>query len=171
MPTQPAAAARVRRVRILLGLFVVGLVLSGLTAFALETELRLVASLVGIDPARPDPDASTLERWLARVTRGVVETNERHPFIAYGTDWLAFAHLVIALAFIGPLRRPADHVWVVTWGMLACVAVIPLALIAGEVRQIPWWWRLIDCSFGAIGIVPLWLARREMVKLGTGATA
>ncbi|MDB6032636.1 MAG: hypothetical protein JWM16_2974, partial [Verrucomicrobiales bacterium] len=32
--------------------------------------------------------------------------------------------------------------------MIACVAIIPYAFVFGAVRQIPIWWRLIDCSFG-----------------------
>jgi hypothetical protein len=55
--------------------------------------------------------------------------------------------------------------------MLACAAVIPLALIAGAVREIPFWWRLVDCSFGVIGIVPLWLCRRAIGELRRLETA
>jgi hypothetical protein len=77
----------------------------------------------------------------------------------YGTDWLAFAHIVIAIAFIGPLRDPVKNVWVVQFGMIACVLVIPTALICGQIRGVPFYWRLIDCSFGVIGIIPLWLSR------------
>jgi hypothetical protein len=33
--------------------------------------------------------------------------------------------------------------------------VLPLALIAGPIRGIPFYWRLIDCSFGVIGVLPL----------------
>jgi hypothetical protein len=29
-----------------------------------------------------------------------------YPFLAYGTDWLAFVHLVIAVAFVGPFFDP-----------------------------------------------------------------
>jgi hypothetical protein len=32
-----------------------------------------------------------------------------YPFLAYGTDWLAFAHIVIAVFFIGPLVKPKDY--------------------------------------------------------------
>jgi len=39
--------------------------------------------------------------------------------------------------------------------MIACVAIIPLAFIAGTIRDIPLHWRLIDCSFGVFGIIPL----------------
>jgi hypothetical protein len=49
-------------------------------------------------------------------------------------------------------------VWVVQFGMIACAAVVPLTLIAGAVRGIPWGWQLIDMSFGAVGIVPLLMA-------------
>ena len=33
--------------------------------------------------------------------------------------------------------------------------MIPLALICGPIRGIPFYWRLIDCAFGEIGIIPL----------------
>jgi len=45
------------------------------------------------------------------------------------------------------------------------VAVIPTALIAGGLRGIPHWWRLIDCSFGVLGIMPLWVARLYVKRL------
>ena len=56
---------------------------------------------------------------------------------------------------IGVFRDPVRIVWIIVWGMIACVAVIPLALIAGPIRGIPWGWTLIDCSFGIVGVVPL----------------
>ena len=68
---------------------------------------------------------------------------------------MAFGHIVIALFFVGPLIRPKEGRSVIYAGMAACVLVIPLALICGEVRGIPLYWRLIDCSFGVFGIIPL----------------
>lgn len=143
----------VRAIRIWLVIFIVGLVISGLTAFPLEAELRAAASLLhatvvgGWMPQLTD--------WIDRVRDAVIVTNGRYPFLAYGTDWLAFAHLVIAIAFIGVFRDPVRNVWIIVWGMIACVAIVPLALIAGPVRGIPWGWTLIDCSFGVVGIIPL----------------
>lgn len=154
-----------RRVRVILVLFVVCLVLSGLTAFPLNLELRHLSSLFGIDEAAPAESYSGLRFWIARVAEGLRETYSRYPFIAYGTDWLAFAHLVIAVAFIGPIRDPVRNIWVVTFGMIACVGVIPLALIAGWYREIPLYWRLLDCCFGIFGFIPLWLARRYILRL------
>jgi hypothetical protein len=142
----------ITQVRCWLLVFVVGLVLSGVTAFPLVTESRLLADIVDIE-------------FIDRVRDGLAETNRRYPFIAYGTDWLAFAHLVIAVAFWGPYRDPVRNVWVVRFGMIACLAVIPLALIAGPIRGIPVWWLFIDISFGVVGIVPLILADRGIRKL------
>ena len=47
-------------------------------------------------------------------------------------------------AVIGPLRDPVRNVWVIQWAMIACVAVTPLALIAGSVRGIPFGWMLVE---------------------------
>src|SRR5262245_10011683 len=164
LPNEPAAHIT-RRVRVLLVLFVIGLVLSGLTAFPLPTELRILSSMLGIDPAAAPGTYPGLQHWIATVARGLQETHDRYPFIAYGTDWLAFAHLVIAFAFLGPLRYPVRNIWVVTFGLVACLGVIPLALIAGAIRQIPLYWRFIDCSFGLFGALPLWYARKDILLL------
>ena len=53
--------------------------------------------------------------------------------------------------------------------MIACALVIPLALIAGLIRGIPFFWRVIDCSFGVVGIIPLWLARRAIRRVATAS--
>src|SRR4030095_13145909 len=163
----PSATQIRTRIRLMLTVFMVGLVLSGLTAFPLETELRILSSLVGVDPATPPSRYSGLQHWIAIVGQGLRETYAKYPFIAYGTDWLAFAHLVIAIAFIGPYIDPVRNSWVVTFGIIACLGVIPLALIAGEIRQIPFYWRLIDCSFGILGIIPLMLVRKDTIILQT----
>ena len=136
--------------------FIICLVLSGLTAFALETELGW---LVGDWPIGKNGD---LYIWVLKVYEALKDINSRYPFLAYGYDWLAFAHLVIALAFIGPLRDPVRNKWIIEFGMLACVLVFPLAFIAGGIRGIPIYWRLIDCSFGLIGLLPLSICYRKI---------
>ena len=92
---------------------------------------------------------------MLTVRDGLREMYAAHLWIAYGTDWLAFAHLVLAVFFIGPWRDPVRNVWVLRAGIIACVLVLPLALICGPLRGIPLYWRLIDCSFGVFGAVPL----------------
>jgi len=49
--------------------------------------------------------------------------------------------------------------------MIACALIVPLALICGPLRGIPFVWQLIDCSFGVFGIIPLWLARRDIRRI------
>lgn len=153
------------RIRVLVTVFVFCLVLSGLTAFPLEAELRILARVLGVDESAPPGEYDGLRYWIATVAEGLRETNARYPFIAYGTDWLAFGHLAIAVFFVGVLLDPVRNAWVVTAGMIACLGVLPLALIAGEVRGIPLYWRLLDCSFGVVGIAPLWLCRTYIRQL------
>jgi hypothetical protein len=148
------------RVRFWLIVMVVGLVVSGVTAFPLDHESAL---LVRVADALPTP--RFMLQWLHTVRGGIAQTWSRYPFIAYGTDWLAFAHLAIAAAFWGPIRDPVRNVWVVRWGLLACAGIIPLALACGPLRGIPWWWSLIDMSFGIFGAVPLLIAYRLIRRL------
>jgi len=155
---------RLRWIRLVLGFFVVGLVLSGLTAFPLRWELRLLTSWFG-DGTTIGNTFPGLAHWLSHVREGLESTAREYPFLAYGTDWLAFAHLVIAVAFLGPLRDPVRNIWVVEFGMIACLMVIPLALICGPIRGIPFCWQLIDCSFGIFGLIPLAIVRRMIRSL------
>jgi len=111
------------------------------------------------DAASPD-GCSSVTAWLITVRNGPSDTYARYPWVAYGTDWLAFAHIVLAILFIGPLRDPVRNLWVIEFGLIACVLVIPLAMICGPIRGIPFTWRLIDCSFGGVGFLVFWPARR-----------
>jgi hypothetical protein len=141
--------ANLQRVRLLLTVVIAGLVLSGATAIPLQTELKLLAEWID-------------HPWIIKVRDALTDTYAKYPFIGYGTDWLAFGHFVIAIAFIGPLRDPVRNIWVIEFGMIACVLLIPFALVMGEIRGIPMGWRLIDCSFGVFGFIPLWLCRKYL---------
>jgi hypothetical protein len=147
------------RIRLMIGTFVLLLVLSGVTAFPLYTELKWFH-----DHPQFPPD-SVLTTWLEKVWIGIRGMHDNYPFMAYGYDWLAFAHLVIAMAFIGPWKNPVRNIWIIEWGVLNCLAIIPLAVIMGPIRGIPWYHILIDCSFGIIGIIPLWVTRSWIKKL------
>lgn len=154
-----------RRIRCVLVVFVLGLVLSGVTAFPLIHELNLLVSMLGGDEAVSPASRGMLLSWLVAVRDGLVDTQVKYPWMAYGTDWLAFAHIAIAVFFVGPLVDPVRNIWVLRAGLIACALVIPLALICGEVRGIPFGWRLIDCSFGIVGALPLWYCLRLVRKL------
>ena len=136
------------RCRFALGAFILGLVLSGATTFPLLHELELLAQLLGIPVAAAPASQSGLAFWIATVCGSLRATHAEYP-------WLAFGHLTIALFFLGPWREPVTNAWVLKIGLVACAGVVPLALICGPIRGIPFYWRLIDCSFGVIGALPL----------------
>jgi hypothetical protein len=156
---------RLKYIRLLLGVFIFALVLSGLTAFPLLWELRLLTSWFGEGTAI-GTSLPGLAHWLTFVRTGLENTGRDYPFLAYGTDWLAFAHIVIGIAFLGPLKDPVRNIWVVEFGMIACLLVIPLALICGPIRGIPFCWQLLDCSFGVFGLIPLAIVRKLILSLG-----
>jgi hypothetical protein len=159
--------ARLRRIRYWLVFFIIGLVLSGVTAFPLLAELRWLDGLLREDWV---PAPAALVDFIGTVRAGAETADRDFPFLAYGTDWLAFAHLVIAMAFYGPLRDPVRNLWVIHWGMLCCVAVVPLALIAAPIRGLPWWWIPIDISFGLFGVIPLLIVRRHILALAAATS-
>jgi hypothetical protein len=152
-----------RTVRLLLAFFMAGLLVSGLTAFPLVVEVNALAELAG-EGTQTEAAWPEMARWISLVQRGLNDVADRYPFLFYGTDWLAFAHIVIAVAFIGPLRDPVKNIWVIEFGMIACALVIPLALIAGPIRGIPFFWTLIDTAFGVFGILPLAVAHRQIKR-------
>jgi len=154
-----------RRIRVWLAVFIVGLVLSGITAFPLVTELHWLDAVLHSNILQPIAQSTHLLPWIERVDEALSTTYARYPFLAYGTDWLAFAHLVIAVAFIGPFVDPVRNKWVITFGLIACAGVVPLAFIAGPIRGIPLPWRLIDSSFGVFGSIPLLICHRSIALL------
>ena len=151
-----------RRIKVLTSLFIVGLILAGATAIPLKWELDVLASLTGADAN----STGLLAEWIRHVHTALNQTAAQFPFLFYGTDWLAFGHFVIAIAFIGALRDPVRNCWLFTFGMISCVLIVPYALIFGGLRGIPIWWRLVDCSFGVFGFVPVWLCKRWAEELG-----
>jgi hypothetical protein len=143
----------------------IGLVLSGATAFPLVWELETLARWLGASANATPEQYLGVTHWIVEVRNALRETDAQYPFLAYGYDWLAFAHLVIVVAFIGPYKDPVRNKWVIDWGLICCAAILPLALICGPLRGIPFGWRLIDCSFGIVGAIPLWLCRIYIRRL------
>ena len=141
----------------LLCLFViVGLVLSGVTAFPLLAELNLVSSwLVGGDGSLAPDQYTGFRHWVLRVREGFEDTYAHYPFMGYGTDWLAFAHISIAMFFIPVYLNARKYIGNIYVGIITSVLVIPIAMICGQIRGIPIYWRLIDSSFGVVCAVPL----------------
>jgi hypothetical protein len=141
-------------VRPLLLIFIVSLFISGLSAIPVHLELSMLQEF--FLPTSP------IGYWISEVHSAYNEVDASHPFLFYGYDWLAFAHFILAILFIGPYRDPVKNLWVIQVGIIACILVIPFAFIAGHFRGIPLGWRLIDCSFGIIGCLILWPALTQV---------
>jgi len=137
--------------------FIISLAFSGITAFFVETELRLLLDYFNFSPI--------INGWLHHVHNVLADLNNNQPFISYGYDWLAFGHLIIALFFVGALKSPIENNWVIQYGMIACVAIFPVAFIAGYFRGIPILWQIIDCSFGIFGFILLYIINKKIVQL------
>jgi len=137
--------------------FMTMLTLSGITAMPVEWELSIVVKFFD--------DHSPLGSWLNEIHFAVQETGKKFPFLFYGYDWLGFAHMLIAIAFIGPYKDPVKNKWVIEFGTIACFLIIPFALFIGYFRGIPFWWRLIDCSFGVFGLIPLGICYNKITEL------
>lgn len=155
---------RLHLIRNILIFFMLALAASGLTAVPLQWELNLLNRLAGVGSVVGEW-LPWLGEWVGRVNTGVQNGYGEYPFLAYGTDWLAFGHIVIAISFIGAIKDPIRNRWVIEYGMIACILIIPWALIFGAVRGIPILWGMIDMAFGIFGLIPLWLARREVLRL------
>ena len=140
--------------------FIFGLVVSGATALPIPTEIALGERLLGDDFTAGGRLPSPVAAWLRTVRDAVETTAQQAPLMLYGTDWLAFGHFVIALAFVGAFRDPVRNRWLFQFGMAACALVPVWALVFGHIRGVPLWWRMIDASFGVVGFVPMWLCDR-----------
>lgn len=147
-----------RFIRHWLAFFVIALVLSGLTAVPLVT---LTAWLVDLTA----PFGGALHGWAAHAAAAVAHVDATYPFLFYGTDWLAFAHVVIGLAFLGPWRDPVRNKWVIEWGLWCCALVLVLAFVWAPFRGIPFFWRCVDASFGVFGAIPLLLVLKRINRL------
>lgn len=146
---------RTRKIKIVTVFFMAALAVSGLTAIPVKTEI------VWLQNAVPT-SWGTIQQFLSTIRNALYSCDET---ILYGFDWLAFAHVVIAILFIGVLRDPVRNIWVVEFGMIACILILPFAFVMGHERGIPLWWQLIDCSFGVFGILPLGYVRHLILEL------
>jgi len=133
------------------------LAISGITAMPVEWELSIVVKFFD--------QKSFVGSWLSDILYAVKDTARKYPYLFYGFDWLGFAHIVLAIAFIGPYKDPVKNKWVIEFGAVACLLIIPFALLAGHFRAIPILWRLIDCSFGILGLIPLSICYNKITEI------
>lgn len=154
----PSRVGWKRGVRIHILCFITMLILSGITAIPLQYEL---AYIVQHDSYLPNNWAL----WLKKIHEAIQYNGKHFPYIQYGTDWLAFAHISIAIAFIGPLINPFRNIWVLQFGMIISVLIFPFALICGHIRQIPIFWQFIDISLGFFAFIYLLFIYKKIKKI------
>ncbi|MFZ5912508.1 MAG: hypothetical protein ACOYYU_21090 [Chloroflexota bacterium] len=151
-------------IRSILVFFAMALGLSGLTAIPLQFELGILVSVAG-EGTMAGEALPSLGSWISLVHRALTELYRDYAFLAYGYDWMAFGHFVIAIAFLGAARDPLRNKWVIEFGMIACVLILPYAFLLGALRGIPLFWRVIDMLFGVFGVAPLLVAWKMVRKL------
>ena len=160
------AIKKIRYIRLLMALAIAGLLLTALVSFPIVTHTGYLAGFAGSKSWLGEM-LPALGSWVDYVAGAVASTDQSHPFLFYMSDWLVFAHIAIALFFVGAYRDPIRNIWIIEAGLITCVLIIPLATIAGEIRGIPLWWRLGDMSFGIVCFIPLWIARKWTRDLST----
>jgi hypothetical protein len=88
--------------------------------------------------------------------------NENYGFLLYGYDWLAFAHICLAILFAGAARDPVRNKWIIQCGLVMCALIPVLAAICIPIRGIPFIWFTIDFAFAPAAALPLWIALRDV---------
>ena len=129
----------------------IGLVISGVTAFFIPQGLSFLANVT--QAAIPDHH---LSHWILSLENIALTLDTHAPSFWYGCDWLAFAHILFALLFQGLYKDPVRNYWLIDFGLIACILILPTAFIMGEIRQIPLIWRVLDCGFGFIAAIVLY---------------
>ena len=98
----------IQTIRGLLLVFMTALFLSGLTAIPIQLELSFLLKIF----SKP----TQFHNWLEKVLSAYQNVNNDTPFLLYAYDWLAFAHFILVVLFIGPYRDPVKNIWVIEFG-------------------------------------------------------
>jgi len=158
-----------KQIRFWLILFFLGILFGLHTVVFAEVETAFFAKHLGRGAAM-ETTLPVVSDWIEQLHVSVSETYEKHPAIAYCMDWLSYACIVFAIFIIGAIKDPVRNIWIIQVYMIACVLAFLLPFIVGPMRQIPVFWRFLDCSFGLIGFIILWIAYQLTKKLQTAQT-
>ena len=142
----------------MLGIIVFGLVMSGITVWPAVPELKMAVRIVWGD----GESTSVLHSFVLQAIEGLESVEANYPFMLYAHDWLAFAHIMLAILFAGAIRDPVRNVWIVQCGLIMCVLVPILAGICIPARGLPLIWFWIDFAFAPAAALPLWIALRDI---------
>lgn len=147
-----------KRAKLMLWVVTAGLFISGVTVWPAITELKIgVKILWGSGETN-----GALHQFVLQVIEGLEAVKKDYHFLMYGYDWLAFAHICLAILFAGAIKDPVRNKWVVQCGLIMCALIPILAGICIPYRGIPWFWFLIDFAFAPLAAVPLMIALRDI---------
>lgn len=156
-----------KRARIMLGIVVFGLLVSGVTVWPAVPELKLAVRMVW-GPAAP---VGVLHAFVLRAIEGLEHVQANYPFMLYAHDWLAFAHIMLAFLFAGAIKDPVRNKWIVQCGLVMCASIPLLAGVCIPIRGLPSCWFWIDFAFAPAAAWPLWIALRDILKVERQADA
>jgi hypothetical protein len=142
----------------MLTIVAVGLFLAGVTVWPAVSELKAAVNWIWGQKAA----TGELHGFLLKAIEGLEDTRVRYPFLLYAHDWLAFAHIALAILFAGATRDPVRNKWIVQCGLIMCALVPVLGGICIPLRGLPGWWFWIDFSFAPAAALPLWIALRDI---------
>jgi len=125
-----------KRAKVMLGIVVFGLLVSGITVWPAVSELKMAVGAVWGD-AEP---AGVLHGFVMQAIEGLEYVHANYPFMLYAHDWLAFAHIVLAILFAGAIKDPVRNIWVVQCGLIMCALVPVLAGVCIPIRGLPLRW-------------------------------
>ena len=149
---------KLRRAKVMIGLVVFGLFVSAVTIWPAVPELKTAVGIVWGDGEA----TGVLHGFVLKAIEGLEVMGAEYPFMLYAHDWLAFAHIMLAILFAGAIRNPVRNVWVIQCGLIMAALVPILAGICVPIRGIPFIWFWIDFAFAPAAAVPLWIALRDI---------
>ena len=159
----PQAGGLVPRIRLCLALVMACLILAGVAAFAPIQETRWLLDV--LSRSANFGVGSPSFTWILGLNHALIANSQSAPFLAYSGDCVALAQILFALVFIGPFLHPVRNQWVITFGLICCAGVVLLAFIAGPIRDIPFFWRLVDSALAIFCALPLLLCRHYVLLL------
>jgi len=154
-------APGLKRAKWMLGIVVFGLVVSAVTIWPVVTELKTAVHMVWGD----GEPSGELHAFVLKSIEGIEYVDANYPFMLYAHDWLAFAHLALALMFAGAIRDPVRNILIVKCGLVYCMLIPLLAGICIPIRGLPHFWFLIDVAFAPAAGLPLWIAYRDIRRV------
>jgi len=146
------------RAKVMLGIVVFGLLVSGITIWPVAAELKTVVRIVW---GQSEP-TGVLHEFILQAIEGIESIQANYSFMLYAHDWLAFAHIVLAILFAGAIRDPVRNVWIVQCGLIMCALIPVLAGICIPIRGLPLRWFWLDFAFAPAAGLPLWIALRDI---------